>query len=105
MVDNIVWEKVKGHSHVLMPIEWGFEVHILNVGSGELGIRGADDTVPHDLRRQHVGGACGQFKGVLDKIPTHLGCIFLQVKQEIPILPITISKKIQVHLTFGNRNS
>jgi hypothetical protein len=49
MVDNIVWEKVKGHSHVLMPIEWGFEVHILNVGSGELGIRGADDTVPHDL--------------------------------------------------------
>ncbi len=37
MVDNIVWEKVKGHSHVLIPIKWGFEVHILNVGSGELG--------------------------------------------------------------------
>ncbi len=51
MVDNIVWEKVEGHSHVLIPIEWGFELHILNVSSGELGIRGADDNVPHDLQR------------------------------------------------------
>ncbi len=49
MVNNIVWEKVKGHSHVLILIKWGFEVHILNVSSGELGIWGADDTVPHDL--------------------------------------------------------
>ncbi len=49
MVHYIVWEKVKGHSHVLIPIEWGFEVHILNVGSGESSIRGADDAVPHDL--------------------------------------------------------
>ena len=51
MVDNIVWEKVEGHSHVLIPIKWDFEVHILNVGSCELGTRGTDDTVPHDLRR------------------------------------------------------
>ncbi len=49
MVDNIVWEKVEGHSYVLIPIEWGFKVHILNIGSGESGIRGADDTDPHDL--------------------------------------------------------
>ncbi len=49
MVDNIIWDKVEGHSHVLIPIEWGFEVHILNVCSGKSGIRGADDTVPHDL--------------------------------------------------------
>ncbi len=49
MVHNIVWEKVKKHSHVLIPIERDFKVHILNVGSGELGIRGADDTVLHDL--------------------------------------------------------
>ncbi len=49
MVHYIVWEKVKGHSHVLIPIERGFKVHILNVGSGESGIQGADDAVPHDL--------------------------------------------------------
>jgi hypothetical protein len=50
MVDNIVWGKVEGHSHVLIPIEWSFEVHILNVSSGESDIRGTDDTVPHDLQ-------------------------------------------------------
>jgi hypothetical protein len=49
MADNILWEKVEGHSHVLIPIKWGFKVHILNVGSGESGIRGVDDTVPHNL--------------------------------------------------------
>ncbi len=49
MVHYIVWEKVKGHSHVLVPIKQVFEVHILNVGSSELGIQGADDAVPHDL--------------------------------------------------------
>ncbi len=49
MVDNIVWEKVEGHSHVLILIKWGFEEHILNVSYGKSGIRGADDTVPHDL--------------------------------------------------------
>ncbi len=50
MVHYIVWEKVKGHSHVLIPIERGFEVHIPNVSSGELGIWGADDAAPHDLQ-------------------------------------------------------
>ncbi len=68
MVHNIIWKKVKGHSHVLIPIEWGFEVHVLNVGSCE---SGTDDTVPHDLRRYHVGGACGKFERVLDKVPTN----------------------------------
>ncbi len=49
MVHYIVWEKVKGHSHVLILIEQDFKVHILNVGSVKLGIWGADDAVPHDL--------------------------------------------------------
>ncbi len=49
MVNNIIWEKAEGHSRVLIPIKWSFEVHILNAGSGKSGIRGADDTVLHDL--------------------------------------------------------
>ncbi len=49
MIHYIVWEKVKEHSHVLIPIGRGFKVHILNVGSVESGIRAADDAVPHDL--------------------------------------------------------
>jgi hypothetical protein len=49
MVHYTIWEKVKGHSHVLIPIKQGFEVHIPNVRSSESGIWGADDAVPHDL--------------------------------------------------------
>jgi hypothetical protein len=49
MVHYIVWEKVKGHSHVLIPIKRGFEVHILNGDSGESSIRGADEAIQHDL--------------------------------------------------------
>ncbi len=51
MVHYIIWEKVKGHSHVIIPIKRGFEVYILNVGSGKSGIWGADDAVSHDLQR------------------------------------------------------
>ncbi len=66
MVNDILWEKRQWHFHILKPVKGCFEVHVLDVGAGEAGTHGADGTVLEEFQRDHVSGAGGEFKKVVD---------------------------------------
>ncbi len=69
MVYDVRGGKGDGRSHVLELIERSFEVHVFDVGPGKACPWRADGAVPEELGRYHVGGACGQLKGVVDEVP------------------------------------
>ncbi len=48
MRNDVVREKRQWHLHILILIERHFEIHILDVGTIELGSRGANHAIPHD---------------------------------------------------------
>ncbi len=71
MVDDILWEKGQWHFHILKPVEGFFEVHVFDVGAGKVGTLDADGTVPKEFQRDHVSGAGGEFKRVVDKVTSN----------------------------------
>ncbi len=46
-------------------------MHVFDVRPGKACPWHADGVVPEELGRYHVGGACGQLKGVVDEVPTN----------------------------------
>ncbi len=71
MVYDVRGEMGDGHSHVLESIERSFKVHVFDVGPCKACPWRADGAVPEELGRYHVGGVCGQFKGVSDEFPAN----------------------------------
>jgi hypothetical protein len=68
VVDDVIGKELEGHSHVLVSIEWGFEIHVLDVRATKFGSRGTDDTVPHNFCRDHVGCTCSEFVRIIDEV-------------------------------------
>jgi hypothetical protein len=66
--NDVIWEKLDGHLHVLISIEKCFEIHVFGIGATKFGSWGTDDTVPHYLCRDHVGCLCGEFIQIIDKV-------------------------------------
>jgi hypothetical protein len=71
VIDDILWENGQWHFHKLEPVEWCFKVHVLDVSAGKAVTLGADDTVPKEFQRDHVSGAGGEFKRVVDKVTSN----------------------------------
>ncbi len=71
VVNDIRWEKGQWHFHILVPVEGCFEVHVLDVGASKAGTLGADGTVSEEVQRDHVSGAGGEFKKVVDKVTSN----------------------------------
>ncbi len=68
MLDGVLWEKGERHLHTFTPIEWHVKVHVLDVGPGKTCPLCADRPVPKKFRGNHVSGACGEFKRIIDQI-------------------------------------
>ncbi len=68
MVDYVIWKELEGHSHVLILIKRGFEIHVFDVGVTKFGSWGTDDTVPHYFCRDHVGCTCGKFVWIINEV-------------------------------------
>ncbi len=49
MIDDVIGKELEGHLHVLVSIEWGSEIHVLDVRATEFGCWGTDDTVSHNF--------------------------------------------------------
>ncbi len=71
MLDDVLWDERERHSHVLVAVQWGFEVHVFDVGPGKTGPFGANGAVPKKFGRDHIGGSCRKVKGIADQIATH----------------------------------
>jgi hypothetical protein len=59
------------HLHVFKSVQRGFEIHVFDVGSSEVGVQGAKDTVPQDFGRNHVSCVFCEFEWVIDWIASH----------------------------------
>ena len=68
MFNDVVWEKLEGHSHVLISIERRFEIHVFDIGATKFGSRCADYTVPHYFGRDHICCTCCQFVRIINKV-------------------------------------
>jgi hypothetical protein len=64
---------------ILKPVEGCFEVHVLDVGTGEAGTFGADGAVPKEFRRNHVSGTGGDFERVVDKVTSNSDADMIRV--------------------------
>ncbi len=57
------------------------EVHVFNIGTGKAGVLGANDTIPLDLGRDHVGSVCSELKWVINQVASdgdaHMVGVFL----------------------------
>ncbi len=70
VVNDILWEKRERHFHVFISVKWCFEIHVLDVSSGQPATSGADGAVPKEFRGGHVSGMHGEFKWISDKVST-----------------------------------
>ena len=66
--NNVIWEELEGHLHVLISIERRFEIHVFDIGATEFSSRCADYTVPHYFGRDHIGCSCCQFIWIINKV-------------------------------------
>ncbi len=71
MLNDVVWEKLEGHSHVLVQIEWCFERHVFYNGPTKFGSWRTDYTVPHNFCGDHIGSMCSKFVRIINKISTN----------------------------------
>ncbi len=60
--------ELEGHLHVLVSIEWSFEIHVFDVFATKFGSWGTDDTVPHNFCRDHVGCTCSELVRIIDEV-------------------------------------
>jgi hypothetical protein len=68
MLDDVLWEKRERHLHIFIPIEWHVKVYVLDVGSSIACPLCADLAVPKKFRGNHVSGAHGDFKRIIDEV-------------------------------------
>jgi hypothetical protein len=68
MLDDVLWEKGERHLHVFIPIEWHVRVCVLDVSAGKTCPLCADCAVPKKFRGNHVSGARGEFKRIIDQV-------------------------------------
>ncbi len=73
MVNDVIWKELEGHLHVLILIEWGFEIHVFDVCATEFSSRSTDDTVPHNFCRDHVGSMCSEFVRIINEVVANSG--------------------------------
>ncbi len=71
MLDDVLWEKGERHLLIFIPIEWHVKVHVLDVSTGKKCPLHADCAVPKKFRGNHVSGACGEFKRIIDQVTTN----------------------------------
>ncbi len=76
MVDDVIWKELEGHLHVLVPIKWGFKIHVFDVCAPEFGSRSTDDTFPHNFHRYHVGCLCSELIRIINKVGANFGCSY-----------------------------
>ncbi len=68
MLDDVLWEKGERHLHIFIPIKWHVKVHVLDFGTGKICPLRADRAVPKKFSRNHVSGAHGEFKRIIDQV-------------------------------------
>ncbi len=71
MLDDVLWEKGERYLHAFIPIEWHVKVNVLDVGAGKTCPLCADCSVPKKFRGNHVSGACGELKRIIDQVTTN----------------------------------
>ena len=71
MFNDVVGYQAQRHLHLFILVEWSLEVHVFYICTTKLGAWCADNAIPHDLGRYHVGRACGEFIGVIDEVATN----------------------------------
>ncbi len=49
MLNDVVWEELEGHLHVLISIERRFKIHVFYIGPTEFGSWRTDYTVSHNF--------------------------------------------------------
>ena len=103
MVNDILWEKRQWHFHILKPVKGCFEVHVLDVGAGEVGTFGAYGTVPKEFQRDHVSGTGGKFEGVVDKVASNSDVDTIRVLLLWVMVNYILS--ISYHSVAGNRSN
>jgi hypothetical protein len=58
--------KEKRHLHLFIPVKWCVKVHVLDIGASKTGPLCADCAAPKKFKGNHVGGARGEFKRIID---------------------------------------
>ncbi len=66
MIDDVLRDERERQSHVLVPVQRGFDIHVFNVGTSETGAPGADGAVLEEFGVDHVHCARSEFKRLVD---------------------------------------
>ncbi len=65
-------EQLDGHVHIFRAVQWRFKVETLDVSAHVAGVKGQDDTVPHELCGGEVGRPCGELVRVVNEAAVNL---------------------------------
>ncbi len=68
MLNDVLWVKGERYLHIFIPIEWHVKVHVLDIGADKMCPLCADCAVPKKFRGNHVSGARGEFKRIIDQV-------------------------------------
>jgi hypothetical protein len=68
MLNDVLWEEGESHLHIFILIKWCVKVHVLDVGASKMCPLCVDPAVPKKFRGNHVSGACGEFKRIIDQV-------------------------------------
>jgi hypothetical protein len=71
MLHDVPLEKGERHLHIFIPIKWHVKVHVLYVGAGKTCPLCVDRVVPKKFRGDHVSGAHGEFKRIIDQVTSN----------------------------------
>jgi hypothetical protein len=66
------------HLHIFIPIEWRVKEHVLDVGTGKMCPLCADFAVVKKFRGNHVSGARGEFKRIIDQVTANSDAVTKQ---------------------------
>ncbi len=68
MFNDILQDERERYTHVLVPVQRGFEIHVFYVGTCETGTLCADGAIPKKFGGDHVCGTRCELKRVVDEV-------------------------------------
>ena len=97
------------NAHVFIPVEWGAEIKVFDVGTSIARAWCGDDAVPHDFAGSEVGGSGGEFVGVVDQVATcgdsdsvGVGLLWAVVDNDVGICNVAVRWKLDEFDSVGS---
>jgi hypothetical protein len=70
-LNDVLWEVGERHLHIFIPVERRAKVHVLEVGAGKTCPLCVDCAVSKKFGGNHISGAHGEFKRIIDQVTTN----------------------------------